>query len=119
MPVRSVIPRLHDMLEAFERVRHVVGELSLDDFEAEWEKGWLVERGVEILSEASRHLPDDLKARHPVIPWRKVAGIGNIIRHAYQRIAPDILWKLAHDDLGPLEAVCREEWALAHAQDGD
>jgi hypothetical protein len=35
------------------------------------------ERGVEIVSEASRHLPPELKARHPEIPWQKVAGIGN------------------------------------------
>jgi NAD(P)-dependent dehydrogenase (short-subunit alcohol dehydrogenase family) len=38
---------------------------------------WLVERGVEIISEASRHLPSGSKARHPEIPWPKVAGIAN------------------------------------------
>lgn len=119
MAGRSVTPWLHDMIEAIERVRQVVGGLSLDAFEADWEKRWLVERGVEIVSEASRHLPEDLKARHPEIPWRKVADIGNVLRHAYQRIAPDILWKLALDDLGPLEAVCSAEWALARAADAD
>jgi uncharacterized protein with HEPN domain len=85
--------------------------------EQDWEKRWLVERGVEILSEASRHLPDGVKARHPEIPWRKVAGIGNILRHSYERIAPDILWKLALDDLELLAVVCRQELALARMQD--
>ena len=43
---------------------------TLDSFEADWRKRWLVERGVEIISEASRHLTDAVKARHPKIPWR-------------------------------------------------
>jgi uncharacterized protein with HEPN domain len=64
---------------------------------------------VEIISEASRHLPNELKARHPHIPWRKVAGIGNILRHNYENIAAPIMWKLAQEDLFALETVCREE----------
>ena len=68
---------------------------------------------MEIISEASRHLGAELKARRPTIPWPKVAGIGNILRHDYERIAPDVLWKLAQDDLLPLEQVCREELATS------
>ena len=68
--------------------------------------------GLEIISEASRHLGADLKSRHTDIPWPKVAGIGNILRHEYERIAPDILWKLIQDDLTPLDDVCREELAV-------
>jgi hypothetical protein len=61
--------------------------MPLDVFETDWQTQWLVERGVEIISEASRHLSDELKARHPRIPWGKVAGIGNILRHNYENIA--------------------------------
>jgi uncharacterized protein with HEPN domain len=63
----------------------------------------VVERGIEIISEASRRLPDDLKDRNRDIPWRKVAGIGNVIRHDYERVARDVLWKLVRDDLPALE----------------
>jgi uncharacterized protein with HEPN domain len=66
---------------------------------------------VQIISEASRHLSPALKARHPEIPWVKVAGIGSVLRHDYERISPDIIWKLATVDLPILEAVCREELA--------
>lgn len=68
MPARSLAPRLVDILQAIERVRGVVAELTIDEFAADWERQWLVERGVEIISEASRHLPSDLKLRHPEIP---------------------------------------------------
>src|SRR5271165_1402579 len=66
-------------------------------------------RGVEIISEASRHLTNELKARHPEIPWQKVAGIGNVLRHNYESIAAPVMWKLAQADLPALDRVCREE----------
>ena len=97
------------MIEAIERIRHVLGGATLESFEADWERQWLVERGVEIVSEASRHLPSELKERHPEIPWQKVAGIGNVLRHNYESIAAAVMWKLARNDLDALEAVCRAE----------
>ena len=63
MPRRSVSLRLDDMIEATTRVREVLGDLSIDDLEADWQRNWLIQRGIEIISEASRRLPDDLKAK--------------------------------------------------------
>ncbi len=97
------------MIEAIERIRAILRDIPIDVFEADWQRQWLVERGVEIVSEASRHLTDELKARHPEIPWQKVAGIGNVLRHDYESIAAPIMWKLAQADLPALEKVCREE----------
>jgi uncharacterized protein with HEPN domain len=109
MVERSATPRLRDIIEAIDHVRAETEDLSLDAFEADWRKRWLVERGVEIISEASRRLPDELKARHPEIPWKKVAGIGNVLRHEYERTAPEVLWNVAREDLLDLQKVCREE----------
>jgi uncharacterized protein with HEPN domain len=86
MVERLLSPRLADIVEAIERIRLILKGVSLEVFEQDWEKRWLVERGIEILSEASRHLPDDLKTRRPNIPWSKVAGIGNVLRHDYDPI---------------------------------
>lgn len=117
MAARSVIPRLTDIIEAIERVNSVLVDVSLEAFESDWQRQWLVERGFEIISEASRHLPDDLKACHPEIPWQKVAGIGNILRHNYESIAAAILWKLAQADLPILEKACRSELAAEQGRE--
>jgi len=109
MAARSLVPRLTDIIEAIERIRDVLGDSPLEVFEADWQRQWLVERGVEIISEASRHLTDELKLRYPEIPWRKVAGIGNVLRHNYQSIAAPVMWQLVRADLPTLEKVCREE----------
>jgi uncharacterized protein with HEPN domain len=104
------------MLEAIERIRGVLGDTPLEAFEADWERQWLVERGVEIVSEASRHLPPELKSRHPEIPWQKVAGIGNVLRHDYESIAAAVMWKLARNDLDALEQACRAELNAAEGR---
>ncbi len=119
MTQRLVTPRLEDIIETVERIQHVLHGMSLESFEQDWEKRWLVERGVEIISEASRHLDDDLKGRRSEIPWPKVAGIGNILRRAYDHVAADVLWKLALVDLPPLYQVCRDELPAALARENE
>ena len=107
----SPIPRLLDIIEASERIRARLHDVPLETFEADWLNQWVVERGIEIISEASRHLPADMKMRHGEIPWPKVAGIGNILRHNYEHVSASILWVLVHQELPLLEQVCRAELA--------
>ena len=105
MTEHSASPRLRDIIEAIGRIRTETEGLTLEVFEADWRKRWMVERGIEIISEASRRLPSDMKLRHPEIPWRKVAGMGNVLRHEYERIAPEVLWRATQQDLPILESV--------------
>jgi uncharacterized protein len=53
--------------------------------------------------------PSSARTEGPPFPWRKVAGIGNELRHDYESIAAPVLWKLASKDLDALEQVCRVE----------
>ncbi len=115
MPAPSAIARLTDIVEAVELIRGELAGMTLQGLESDKRTRWLVERGIEIISEASRHLTEELKARHPEIPWSKVAGIGNVLRHEYERVAHDVLWRVVHGDLPPLEVVCREELARLQA----
>ena len=96
-----------DIVEAIERIHDVLENISLQAFESDWQRQWLVQRGVEIISEASRHLTKEMKARNPEIPWQKVAAI--VLRRNYENIAAPVIWKLAQTDLPALEKVCRIE----------
>jgi uncharacterized protein with HEPN domain len=111
MAARGSIPRLMDIVEAIDLICSEMAGVTLDAFESDRRKRWLDERGLEIISESSRRLDAELKSRHPTIPWPKVAGIGNVLRHEYEQVAPDILWHVVSDNLPELEQVCREELA--------
>jgi uncharacterized protein with HEPN domain len=112
MAERSLTPRLTDIVEAIELINVEMEGVTLAAFETDKRKRWLVERGIEIISEASRHLRAEQKERHPEISWQKVAGIGNILRHDYHRIAHDVLWHAVRSDFPALEKACRDELAL-------
>jgi uncharacterized protein with HEPN domain len=109
--MRDVLLRLNDIAEASQRLRSLLAGVSLEEFEADWQKQWLVQRGIEIVSEASRHLPTEIKARHADLPWRNIAGIGNVLRHNYEQVSAPVLYALVHNKLTALEQMCRDELA--------
>jgi hypothetical protein len=68
-----------------------------------------VTRCLEIISEASRRLPEDVKARHPAIGWKQMAGAGNVYRHDYEDVAAEFVWETVVRALPPLRAVIEIE----------
>jgi uncharacterized protein with HEPN domain len=70
---------------------------------------YAVIRSLEIISEASRRLSDELKARHAGIPWREMAAAGNFYRHNYEDVTPRRVWKTLREDLPPLRAAVDQE----------
>jgi uncharacterized protein with HEPN domain len=104
---RKARPAITDILETIARVRGKLAGKSFDEFAADWELRFIVQRGIEIISEATRRLPDDLKATQPEIPWRSVAGIGSILRHEYHTVSDKIVWDVVHGDLPALEVAVR------------
>ncbi|MBB3978993.1 uncharacterized protein with HEPN domain [Rhizobium azooxidifex] len=72
------------MLDAIEQIERMLAEKTLEDLNGDRYLRAAYERFLEILSEASRHVPPDLKDAFPDIPWRRIADIGNHLRHAYQ-----------------------------------
>ncbi len=81
---------------------------SFAEFEASWQLCWLVQRAIEIISEASRAIPDDLANTRPEIPWRKVRGIGNVLRHDYEGLSNRLIWNVVADELPRLKLAIED-----------
>jgi len=72
---------------------------------------YAVTRCLEIISEASRRLPEEMKARHPQIPWADIAGAGNIYRHDYDELLHELIWGTVNNRLSDLSSAVNEELA--------
>ena len=105
---RSVLLRLTDIRGAITGIDDLVRGVPYDTFAQNWAMQRAVERGLEIISEATRHIPDDCKALAPEIPWRQIAAIGNLLRHEYQRADSSATWNIVTEHLpGLAQAVDR------------
>lgn len=98
---------LGEILEAIGLVRRYTHGVSYEDFASNVEKQDSVVRRLEIIGEAVRGIPDDLRARHPAIPWRDIAGARDVLIHEYFRVDLEMAWAMVHGDLPALEAEVR------------
>jgi uncharacterized protein with HEPN domain len=62
-----------------------------------------VEHALLIIAEAAKNIPDDLKQKRPEVPWKRIHGLGNMLRHEYRRIDSDILWSVVTENLDGLD----------------
>jgi uncharacterized protein with HEPN domain len=99
MATRSPSLRIHDMLESIRGIEKAITGKTFRDYQRSWLLRSAIERGIEVISEASRHLASDLKAQHKNVRWEDIAGIGNILRHEYQRVDAAIIWRALKNDL--------------------
>ena len=95
--------RLEHILFHIRGVSETVRGISFDTYTSVYHMERTVERAVQIISEAVRALPSDMKDRHSEIEWNKIAAIGNILRHEYERIDPRTMWEIATVRLPELE----------------
>lgn len=102
MATRRIEPILAEIIEALDGIEAATAGKTLEQFRADWLLKHAVQRGLEIISEASRHLPDNLLALAPEVPWKQVRGIGNVLRHEYHKVADPIVWAVVEQNLPTL-----------------
>jgi uncharacterized protein with HEPN domain len=78
---RSHLVRLRDILENIDAVTEMTAGVELAVYRGDFKLKRAVERCVEIISEATRHIPGDWKAQFAEQPWHEIAAIGNLLRH--------------------------------------
>lgn len=94
--------RLDDIWEAIQRIRKAVSS-GPQTVEAEAIARDATLYNLVIIGEAVKHLGEEPKARHPDIPWRRIAGLRDLLTHEYLRIEMAAIREIVDRDLGPLE----------------
>ena len=101
----ALIDMRDNIMRAFEFVRG----LDLDGFLHDVKSFYATTRCLEIISEASRRLSNDFKQSYPQIPWKDIAGSGNIYRHDYEDVLERRVWATLHQALPALQDLVEKE----------
>jgi uncharacterized protein with HEPN domain len=109
MPSEAGVAALRDIDRHIELAGRFVEGLDYEAFLNDARTLFAVTRCLEIISEASRRLPDEVKRKYASIPWKSIAGAGNIYRHDYEDVTARLVWDTVQLALPPLrEVVARE-----------
>lgn len=111
MPFDPATTALQDILRNIDLANQFVGGLKRETFLADERSIYAVTRCLEIISEASKRLPDGLKARYPQIAWKQMAAAGNVYRHDYEEVAGSFVGDTIHKALPSLRVVVTAELA--------
>jgi uncharacterized protein with HEPN domain len=100
----TVENRLQDILEAITEIEAMLAGSSLELFTGDKIRRMATERYLEVVCEATRRLPDEVKRDAPDIEWQKMIDFGNRLRHAYHATDVNIVWDIVRKHLPPLRS---------------
>lgn len=99
--------RLLDILEAIAEIDKMLAGCRLEQFAADKMRRMATERYLEVVCEAARKLPDNIKQDERDIDWRKMNDFGNRLRHAYHETDVVIVWDIIHNHLPRLNSFVK------------
>jgi len=90
---------LEDIIGSVEKIGRYIEGMDRDSFAVDDRTVDAVVRNLEIIGEASKSIPDNIKAAHPEVPWHRMSGLRNVLAHEYFGIDLGIIWKIVKDNL--------------------
>jgi uncharacterized protein with HEPN domain len=94
---------LVDICGEISGIRELTKGADLAGFANNWAMKRAVEHALLIVAEAAKHLPPEMKGSQPSVPWQKIHGLGNLLRHEYRHVDPEVLWSIVTDHLDALD----------------
>lgn len=99
---------LEDVLECIVRIEQYVEGSNENDFYENYQVQDAVLRRLEVIGEAVKNIPQVAKEEHPDIPWRKIAGLRDVLIHGYSNVNLRRVWKIIVKDLPELKMQINE-----------
>jgi len=99
---------LRQIADYARRAQELCSARALDELLADWRNALAFERVMEVLGEAVKRLPAELRDRYPAVPWKLVAGMRDRVSHGYDAIDHQTLWDTVQQDVPALLATVEQ-----------
>ncbi len=98
-------PRLWllDIREEIAGIKDLTAGADVSTFSKSWAMKRAVEHALLIIAEAAKNLPETMKGARPEVPWQKIHALGNLLRHEYRHVDPEVLWSIVTGPLADLD----------------
>jgi uncharacterized protein with HEPN domain len=96
---------LNDILVAMEKIENFVEGMTYDVFINNEPMIWAVERGIEIIGEATKRIPNSIRNKYPEIPWKDMAGMRDKLSHDYDEVDLELVWKVIKQEIPSLKVM--------------
>ncbi|MFA6362255.1 DUF86 domain-containing protein [Methanoregula sp.] len=100
---RPVSLLLFDIFESIEKIEKYTRDMTFDQLMEDERTKDAIVRNIQIIGEASKHIPENLVTTHPEVDWKGIAGVRDIVTHRYFRIDWHLLWTSIREELPPLK----------------
>jgi uncharacterized protein with HEPN domain len=97
--------RLFHIRDEIDGMASALQNVTFADYQESYTLRRAAERAIQIVSEAAKSRPTEMLARHSEAPWNAIIGIGNVLRHEYQRVDDRRLWEIVTVHLPELRPV--------------
>lgn len=98
---------LEDILDATRKITAYTGSLSKSAFLEDEKTIDAVVRNLEVIGEAVKKLPENLRERHSAVEWKKIAGLRDILIHEYFGLDAEIVWDIVQNKVPALDREVR------------
>ena len=99
---------LEDILEAICKIHDFTHGMTLDTFSKDTKTLDAVVRNLEVVGEAVKGIPEQIRKRHPEAEWKKIAGLRDVLMHEYFGIDVEIIWDIIQNKLPILESETKK-----------
>ena len=96
---RDINVYIEDILESISRIEEYVKDIDEAEFYGNSEKQDAVLRRLEIIGEAVKNIPQDVRDKYPEIPWKQIAGMRDVVIHEYFGVTLGRIWKVIQADM--------------------